>query len=119
MIGVRAYELRPELASSNKRLLDYVSNGGTLIVQYNRDNVWDKLEPAPYPAKIGSPTPRITDENAHVTFLKPEDPFSIAPTKSHKPISTMDTGTWASISGAILILAILLSSRWPIRTNHP
>jgi len=81
VVGVRAYELRPELAEANKRLLDYVSNGGTLVVQYNRDNVWDRLLPAPYPAKIGSPTPRITDENATVTFLKPDDPLLNRPNK--------------------------------------
>ncbi len=95
VIGVRAYELRPELASSNKRLLDYVSNGGTLIVQYNRDNIWDKLEPAPYPAKIGSPTPRITDENAHVTFLKPEDPLLNRPNK----ITQADFDQWIQERG--------------------
>jgi len=81
VVGVRAYELRPELAEANKRLLDYVSSGGTLVVQYNRDFVWDKLEPPPYPAKIGSPTPRITDENATVKFLKPDDPLLNRPNK--------------------------------------
>ena len=110
VVGVRAYELRPELAGSNKRLLDYVSNGGTLVVQYNRDNVWDKLEPAPYPAKIGTPTRRITDETAHVTFLKPDDPLLIAPTRSPKPISTTGYRNVGSISGAILILVTLLFS---------
>jgi LmbE family N-acetylglucosaminyl deacetylase len=73
VVGVRAYELRPELASANKRLLDYVSSGGALIVQYNRDFIWNKFLPAPYPATIGNPTPRITDENAEVKFLKPND----------------------------------------------
>jgi len=73
VVGVRAYELRPELASANKRLLDYVSGGGALIVQYNRDFIWNKFLPAPYPATIGNPTPRITDENAEVKFLKPDD----------------------------------------------
>ncbi|HEY1482891.1 MAG TPA: PIG-L family deacetylase, partial [Candidatus Acidoferrum sp.] len=81
VVGVRAYELRPELPGANKRLLDYVQNGGTLVVQYNRDNVWDRLQPAPYPAKIGTPTPRITDENATVTFLKPDDALLNKPNK--------------------------------------
>jgi LmbE family N-acetylglucosaminyl deacetylase len=75
VVGVRAYELRPELAEANKRLLAYVSSGGTLVVQYNRDYVWNKFEPAPYPAKIGNPSPRITDENSPVRFLKPDDPL--------------------------------------------
>ena len=86
VVGVRAYELRPELASANQRLLDYVSNGGTLVVQYNRDFVWDRVLPAPYPAKIapekpGSPLPRITDENSPVKFLKPDDPLLNRPNK--------------------------------------
>ena len=81
IVGVRAYELRPELPGANQRLLEYVSKGGTLVVQYNRDSVWDKLQPAPYPAKIGNPTPRITDENSPVKFLKPDDPLLNRPNK--------------------------------------
>jgi LmbE family N-acetylglucosaminyl deacetylase len=95
VVGVRAYELRPELAGANQRLLDYVSKGGTLIVQYNRDFIWDKLQPAPYralispplpPAKEGAPQtprplPRITDENSPVKFLKPADPLLNTPNK--------------------------------------
>ncbi|HVH71991.1 MAG TPA: PIG-L family deacetylase [Candidatus Dormibacteraeota bacterium] len=95
VVGVRAYELRPELPGANQRLLDYVSNGGTLVVQYNRDFIWDKLEPAPYPALISPPLPpakdgapptprplpRITDENSPVKFLKPNDPLLNMPNK--------------------------------------
>ena len=95
VVGVRAYELRPELAEANKRLLDYVSNGGTLIVQYNRDYVWDKLQPAPYPAKIGSPTPRITDEESPVKFLLPADPLLNRPNK----ISEADFQNWVQERG--------------------
>ncbi|MGB7493443.1 MAG: PIG-L family deacetylase [Candidatus Acidiferrum sp.] len=95
VVGVRAYELRPELAGANKRLLDYVSNGGTLVVQYNRDFVWDKLLPAPYPAKIGTPTPRITDETAEVKFLKPEDPLLNRPNK----ITDADFQSWVQERG--------------------
>ena len=82
----RAYELRQELPGANQRLLDYVSNGGTLVVQYQRDFAWDKVQYAPYPAKIASdkpnsPLPRITDENATVKFLKPDDPLLNRPNK--------------------------------------
>ncbi len=86
VVGVRAYELRPELPGANQRLLDYVSNGGTLLVQYQRDFAWDKFQYAPYPAKISSgkpnsPLPRITDENAPVKFLVPDDPLLNRPNK--------------------------------------
>jgi LmbE family N-acetylglucosaminyl deacetylase len=95
VVGVRAYELRPELAGANKRLLDYVSNGGTLVVQYNRDYIWDRVQPAPYPAKIGSPTPRITDENSPVKFLKSDDPLLNRPNE----ITQADFQNWKQERG--------------------
>jgi LmbE family N-acetylglucosaminyl deacetylase len=95
VVGVRAYELRPELAEANKRLLDYVSNGGALIVQYNRDYIWDRLQPAPYPAKIGNPNPRITNEDSPVKFLKPNDPLLNQPNK----ISMADFQNWVQERG--------------------
>jgi len=95
VVGVRAYELRPELASANKRLLDYVSTGGTLVVQYNRDFIWNKFLPAPYHATIGNPTPRITDENAEVKFLKPDDPLLNTPNK----ITAADFQNWVQERG--------------------
>jgi LmbE family N-acetylglucosaminyl deacetylase len=85
VVGVRAYELRPELPGANQRLLDYVSKGGTLVVQYNRDFAWNKEQFAPYPAKIlngpAGGLPRITDENSPVKFLKPDDPLLNRPNK--------------------------------------
>ncbi|PYT97976.1 MAG: hypothetical protein DMG38_17900 [Acidobacteria bacterium] len=108
VVGVRAYELRPELPGANQRLLDYVSNGGSLVVQYNRDFVWDKLEPAPYPALISPPLPpakdppaaprplpRITDENSPVKFLKPNDPLLNTPNK----ITQKDFKGWVQERG--------------------
>ena len=72
VLGVRAYDLCHDLPGANQRLLDYVSNGGTLVVQYERDFAWDRAQYAPYPAKItppaGSPLPRITDEDSPVNF---------------------------------------------------
>lgn len=85
VVGVRAYELRPELPGANQRLLDYVAKGGTLVVQYNRDFAWNREQYAPYPAKIvtpqGGPLPRITDENSPVRFLKPDDPLLNTPNR--------------------------------------
>jgi LmbE family N-acetylglucosaminyl deacetylase len=95
VVGVRTYELRPDLPGANQRLLDYVSAGGTLVVQYQRDFAWDKFHYAPYPALISPPLPplkegsppvahplpRITDENALVKFLKPDDPLLNRPNK--------------------------------------
>jgi LmbE family N-acetylglucosaminyl deacetylase len=95
VVGVRAYELRPELAGANQRLLDYVSNGGALVVQYQREFAWDKFQYAPYPALISPPLPpakdgapqtprplpRITDENSPAKLLKANDPLLTRPNK--------------------------------------
>jgi LmbE family N-acetylglucosaminyl deacetylase len=85
VVGVRAYEIRHDLPGANQRLLDYVANGGTLVVQYERDFAWDRAQYAPYPAKItppaGSPLPRITDEESPVKFLKADDPLLNTPNK--------------------------------------
>jgi LmbE family N-acetylglucosaminyl deacetylase len=100
VVGVRGYELRPELAGTNQRLLDYVSNGGTLVVQYQRDFAWDKFQYAPYPAKISpekpnSPLPRITDEASPVKFLKEDDPLLNKPNK----ITPQDFNGWIQERG--------------------
>jgi LmbE family N-acetylglucosaminyl deacetylase len=100
VVGVRGYELRPELAGTNQRLLDYVSNGGTLVVQYQRDFAWDKFQYAPYPAKISlekpnSPLPRITDEASPVKFLKQDDPLLNKPNK----ITPQDFNGWIQERG--------------------
>jgi len=80
-IGIRAYELREDLARTNQRLLDYAAAGGTLVVQYQRENVWTALKPAPYPASMSQPAARITDENSPVRILAPDHPALNFPNK--------------------------------------
>src|SRR5205814_10097643 len=43
VLGVRAYDTQKELVANNKKLLDFVSNGGTLIVQNNKDRKSTRL----------------------------------------------------------------------------
>jgi len=99
VVGVRAYELRSELPGANQRLLDYVSNGGTLVVQYERDFAWDGKNYTPYAAKIdggpGGQLPRITDETAAVDFLKPDDALLNKPNK----ITAKDFDGWVQERG--------------------
>jgi hypothetical protein len=109
VVGVRAYELRPELPGANQRLLDYVSKGGTLVVQYEREFAWDKFKYAPYPAQISPPLPpakegvpqtlrplpRITDETSPVKFLKPADRLLNTPNK----ITQADFKGWVQERG--------------------
>jgi LmbE family N-acetylglucosaminyl deacetylase len=76
--GVRAYERRADLRANNSRLLEYVHNGGTLIVQYNKFEFND-AQYGPYPAKVSNN--RVTDEAAPVTILAPGDPLLSRPNR--------------------------------------
>jgi LmbE family N-acetylglucosaminyl deacetylase len=81
IVGIRAYELRPDLMSMNWRVLDYVKNGGTLLVQYQRDFAWNKLLPAPFPAKMLDNAARVTDASSPVRFILPDNPLLNTPNK--------------------------------------
>ena len=80
-VGIRAYELRPDLMRSNSRLLDYVKRGGTLLVQYQRDFAWNKELPSPFPATMPDSTSRVTDANSPVRLLAPDNPLLNFPNK--------------------------------------
>ena len=73
VIGSRAYETDPALVANNGRVLEYVKNGGLLIVQYQQYPFVDGGF-APYPLHIARPHDRVTDENAVVTALDPAHP---------------------------------------------
>ena len=76
--GVRAYERRSDLRANNSRLLDYVNNGGTVIVQYNKFEFND-AQYGPYPAKVSND--RVTDEHAPIKVLNENSPLLNAPNR--------------------------------------
>ena len=74
ILGVRAYDVRQDVREHNRRLLDYVARGGTLLVQYNQNvSVFNAGQYTPYPARVGNR--RVSVEEAPVRILAPEDPF--------------------------------------------
>lgn len=94
--GVRAYERRPDLRANNHRLLAYVQNGGTLLVNYNKQE-FNQAQYAPYPAKVG--TDRVTDENAPIEVLVPAHPVFNTPNK----IGPEDWGGWVQERGTYFL----------------
>ena len=70
--GVRAYNTNDWMGSHYDRLMNYVKEGGNLIVQYNTNNFISSLNAKLGPYKFDISRNRITDENAMVNFLKPE-----------------------------------------------
>lgn len=95
VVGIRAYELRPDLPRSNQRLLEYVKNGGSLVVQYQRDYAWNRLLPAPFPARMAQQGVRVTNAQSPVEFLAPENPLLNTPNK----ITASDFKGWIQERG--------------------
>lgn len=77
VVGIRAYQVRPDIVANNKRLLDFANGGGTLIVQYQLP-AYAPQNLAPFPHAMG---PRTSDENAEVKILVPEHPIFNFPNK--------------------------------------
>ncbi|HEX2093035.1 MAG TPA: PIG-L family deacetylase [Longimicrobiaceae bacterium] len=92
--GSRAYEVRPDLAAGNARLLEYVRRGGTLVVQYNK---YELVEGGftPYPLTMGRPHDRVSDEASPVRILEPAHPVLTTPNR----ITERDFARWIQERG--------------------
>ena len=93
VLGVRAYAVRADLKSANGRLLDYVKNGGVLVVQYNLQDFDHNY--GPYPFELGSNPQKVVDEASTVKFLEPGHPMFTWPNK----ISPADFNGWEEERG--------------------
>jgi hypothetical protein len=91
--GVRAYEVRKELSANHARLMDYVSGGGVIIVQYSRPGGFS--EPlGPYPLRLGS-QPRVAVEESPVELLERSHPLFHFPNE----ITPADFAGWVQERG--------------------
>ena len=101
--GIRAYNTRERLKYSQPRLINYVKNGGTLIVQYNVAYGLQTDSVGPYPFKIS--TLRITDEDAKMNFIDPGNQLLNFPNK----ITEKDFDGWVQERG------LYFASEWDKR----
>jgi len=90
VIGIRAYSVRPELAAAQARLVEFVRQGGTLIVQYQSSSF-----PAPLPLSMGRSPERVVDEAAPVKLLDPTNPLLTSPNR----ITPADFDGWVEERG--------------------
>jgi hypothetical protein len=93
VLGVRAYNTVDALKYYHDSLMDYVFNGGTLIVQYNTSHRLVREELAPYPLQLSRD--RVTVEEAEVRILNPEHPVLNFPNK----ITDKDFEGWVQERG--------------------
>jgi LmbE family N-acetylglucosaminyl deacetylase len=91
VVGIRASEARPDFAAEHARLVQYMTRGGTLIVQYQQtDYVTRGLPPYPAAPPQGAANSRVTDETAPVTILAPAHPVFTFPNR----ITSADFEGW-------------------------
>ncbi|HEX8617294.1 MAG TPA: PIG-L family deacetylase [Thermoanaerobaculia bacterium] len=120
--GVRAYNTRKRLKEAHEKLMQYVENGGTMVVQYNTANGASDLVvpvPGPYPFKLSRD--RVTVEQAPVKLLDPAHPLLTTPNK----ITAADFAGWVQERGLYFAsewdpkYTVLLSSGDPGETEKP
>jgi len=103
VLGVRAYAVRDDLRAYNRRLLDYVAGGGTLVVQYNRGNEVGNLQIGPYPFTMlnvnENNADRVTHEDAPVKILDPSNALLNVPNK----ITESDFDGWIDERGTYFL----------------
>ena len=97
VLGIRAFNVHPELATHMAALSDFATNGGNVIVLYNRpaQGRQSVMQLAPYSLTIASDV-RVTDVTAEMTLLVPEHPVFNTPNK----IVPADFDGWVQERGA-------------------
>ena len=92
ILGVRAYNVLDRITVYHSKLMDYVKEGGNVIVQYNT-NSDVKTNPGPFPMKLSRD--RVTVEGAPVRFLLPDHAVLNTPNK----ITQRDFDGWVQERG--------------------
>jgi LmbE family N-acetylglucosaminyl deacetylase len=94
IVGIRAYDTRTDIREQNRRLLDYVNRGGTLIVQYNQSfGAFNQGHYTPYPATAANV--RVSVEEQPVEILAPQEQVFNWPNK----ITEKDFEGWVQERG--------------------
>jgi LmbE family N-acetylglucosaminyl deacetylase len=94
VLGIRAYDTQKDVATNNKKLLDFVSDGGTLVVQYNASvPEFNGGKFTPYSTELSRA--RVSVEEAPVQILVPDDSVFHSP----NVISEKDFDSWVQERG--------------------
>ncbi len=95
VMGIRAYNVLDELKFKQRFILNYVEQGGNVIVQYNTANRWgNQFENiAPYDLEISRD--RVTNEDSEVRILANDHPIINFPNK----ITPSDFEGWVQERG--------------------
>jgi hypothetical protein len=94
VLGIRAYDTQKAVVTNNQKLLDFVSAGGTLLVQYNAAVPdFNSEHLTPYPAELSRA--RVSVEEAPVDILDSANQIFHAP----NAITANDFDGWVQERG--------------------
>ncbi|MFD2598223.1 PIG-L family deacetylase [Sphingobacterium corticis] len=93
VIGVRAFNVQRNLTDYTPALLRFAENGGTVLVQYNVNSGINGATIGPKPFQVTRA--RVTEEDAKVSFLLPNDPALQNPNR----IEQVDFDGWIQERG--------------------
>jgi LmbE family N-acetylglucosaminyl deacetylase len=93
IVGVRAYNTKERMKFHQEKFMEYVKNGGTMIVQYNTNRGLKVKDLGPYPFQVSSD--RVTVEEAEVRILDSKHPLMNSPNK----ITEKDFEGWVQERG--------------------
>lgn len=93
LTGIRSVNTQKEMKYWMPVLLQYVKNGGTLVMQYNTLQDLSTTEIGPYPMTLSSK--RVTEEDATVTMQLPQNKIFNVPNK----ITDKDFEGWVQERG--------------------
>jgi len=111
IVGIRAYNTETWLKYQQAKLMQYVENGGTMIVQYNTSRGLPVKELGPYPFKLSRD--RVSVEDAPVKILAP----------NHEVLNHPNKITLADFDGWIQERGLYFPNEWderytPIISSH-
>lgn len=98
--GVRLFNISDEVKSIQPKLLSFVQNGGTVLVQYNVNTNLKTQNIGPYPFKLANK--RVTEEDAKVNFITPQHAALNYPNK----ITAKDFEGWVQERGLYFVTDI-------------
>lgn len=79
VLGVRAYNTVPDLKYKQDILMDYIKQGGNVVVQYNVNRRLVTEDFSPYPVSLSRK--RVTMEDSEVRIINPTHPALNIPNK--------------------------------------
>ncbi len=93
--GTRAYAVREDLRTYNRRLLNYAEGGGNLIVLYNTQEMVPNQH-SPFPGQLTRRAEEVSEEDSPMTILAPDHPVLTWPNR----ITMADFDGWVEQRGS-------------------